>query len=94
MADEWTTHHKGTVGGRPIEVKTYFEGGYRVCTDQGSDDDGGVVSTDAATAIMPPTSKGRPITIDGETSEEIREQLVGEGFDEEQIDEIVGHFPE
>lgn len=92
MADKWTTHHKGTVGGRPVEVKTYSEGGYRVCTDQGADDDGSVVSTDTDVAIMPPTLKGRPIVIDGETADEVREQVANEGFDEEQIDEIVGHF--
>lgn len=80
MNDTWTTHHKGTIGGRPVEVKTYSEGGYRVCTDQGADDDGGVIATEAGTAVMPPTSKGRPIDIDEETLDEVSKQLAWEGF--------------
>jgi hypothetical protein len=93
MADAWTTHHTGTVGGRPVKVQTHSEGGYRVCTDQGADDDGLVSRDEAGTIIMPPTSKGRPIDIDGETLDEVREQLAIERFDAEQIEEIVGHFP-
>jgi hypothetical protein len=93
VVDGWTTHHEGTVGGRPVEVQSHSEGGYRVRTDQGADHDGSVITNEAGTAIMPPTSKGRPIEIEGETVDEIRVQLSHEGFDERQIEKIVGHFP-
>jgi hypothetical protein len=93
VTETWTIHYKGTVGGRPIEVRTYSEGGYQVCTTQGADDNGGVISNEPSPVIMPFTAKGRPIKIDGGTVDEIREQLAAEGFDEQEIEEIVSHFP-
>ena len=93
MADTWTTHHKGTVGGRTVEVKTYSDGGYRVSTTQGEDYPGSVSGDDSSTVIIPPSAKGTPIDIDGETVDEVRNDLAAEGFTAEQIDEIVGHFP-
>ncbi len=93
MADTWTTHHKGTVGGRTVEVKTYSDGGYRVSTTQGADYPGSVSGDDSSTIIIPPSAKGTPVDIDGETLDEVRGDLAAEGFTAEQIDEIVGHFP-
>jgi hypothetical protein len=93
MADKWTTHHSGTVAGRPVEVETYSEGGYRVRTDQGADDPGYSSRDESGGVIMPPSSKGDPIDIDGTTVDEVRDQLADEGFTAEQIEEIVRHFP-
>ncbi len=93
MFGYWTTHHEGEVEGRPVIVQTHSEGGYRVKTDQGADDEGTVFGDDSTTVIIPPTAAGRPIDIDGETIDEVRDQLKQEGFGEEAIAEIVGHFP-
>ena len=93
MAYTWTTHHEGTVNGRTVEVKTYSDGGYRISTTQSKDDLGSVSSDGSSTLIMTPTSKGRKIDIDGETVDEVCKQLVDEDFTEEEIKEIIGHFP-
>lgn len=93
MADMWTTHHEGNIGDRPVEVKTHSEGGYRVSTTQAQHDPGSVSIDGSSTAIITPTDEGRPIDIDGETIDEVKEGLADEGFSPEQIAEIVGHFP-
>jgi hypothetical protein len=93
MPGTWTTHHKGTIGGRPVEVKTYSEGGYRVTTTQADNYDGHVGGDDSSVVIIPPSPKGTPINLEGETLDEIRRELASEGFDKKQIEEIVGHFP-
>lgn len=89
----WTTHHSGTVGGRPIVVQTHDEGGFRVRTDQGEDFPGNVTVDGSSTIIMSPTAQGTPVDIEGETLDEVRQGLAAEGFDAQQIGEIVGHFP-
>lgn len=89
----WTTHHTGTVGERPITVQTHDEGGYRVRTDQGEDYPGNVTVDGSSTIIMSPSAKGTPVDIDGATVDEVRQGLAEEGFNPQQIDEIVGHFP-
>ena len=93
MFGSWTTHHEGEVEGRPVTVQTHSEGGYRVKTDQGADDEGTVLVVESNIAIMPPTTAGRPIDIDGETIDEVRDQLRQEGFEEGAIVEILDHFP-
>lgn len=93
MTDEWTTHFEGTVAGRPVAVKTYVEGDYRVSTTQGADDDGSASSDKASISIMPPTSKVRKIDLDGESIDEVRAQLVIVGFSDSDAGQIVSHFP-
>ncbi|WP_180875066.1 hypothetical protein [Stenotrophomonas maltophilia] len=93
MSGTWITHHDGFVEERRVIVQTYSDGGYRVKTTQGEDDAGDVFGDDSSTLIIPPSSKGSPIDIDGETIDEVREQLTEEGFSEEAITEIVGYFP-
>lgn len=90
MADTWKSIFKGTIESRPVEIEIYDEGGYRVHTTQGADDPGTVQSDDSSTLIIPPTEKGRQITIDDETPEEIRKALISEGFSEKAANEIVG----
>jgi len=93
MDVSWTTHHTGSVSGRPVTVQTSSEGLLRVRTSQGSDDEGKVIQDGSAIIIIPPTQAGRLIDIEGDSVEEIRDQLVDEGFSNEDINEIVGHFP-
>jgi hypothetical protein len=81
------------VAGRPVAVKTYVEGGYRVSTTQGADHSGSISVDDTSTMIMAPSSKGRKINIDGESIEEVREQLAIEGFSDDEATQITEHFP-
>lgn len=94
MSDTWTTHHSGTVGGRPYEAKTYSEGGYRVSTTTATDYEGHVEQDDSQTLIIPPVAAGSPVDIDGETIEDVEQGLKDEGFASDEIKEIVGHFPQ
>ena len=93
MCGSWTTHYKGQVEGRPVTVQTNSEGGYRVMTDQGADDEGTVFGDESSTVIISPTAAGSPIDIHEETIDEVRDQLNQEGFGEEAIAKIVGYFP-
>lgn len=93
MLGSWTTHYEGEVEGRPVNVQTHSEGGYRVKTAQGADDEGTTLVDESTIASIPPTAAGRLIDIDGETIDEVRKQLKQEGFGEEAIAEIAGHFP-
>lgn len=93
MANDWTTHFEDVVADRPVSLKTYVDGGYRVSTLQGADDDGSVSGDDTGLTLMPPTSKGRRIDIDGETLEELSEQLASEGFTDEDVAFILSHLP-
>ena len=90
MADTWKSIFKGTIEDRPVEIEIYDEGGYRVHTTQGADDPGTVQSEDSSHLIVSPTEKGRQITIDEESPEEIRHALISEGFSEKATNEIVG----
>ena len=90
MADTWKSIFKGTIEGRPVEIEIYSEGGYRVHTTQGADDPGTIQSDGSSHLIMPPTEKGRKITIDDESPDEIRSALISEGFSEKAASEIVG----
>lgn len=90
MADTWKSIFNGTIENRPVEIEIYDEGGYRVHTTQGADDPGIIESDGSSTLIIPPTEQGRPITIDGETPDEIRNDLLSEGFSEAAVNEIVG----
>jgi len=90
MADTWKSIFKGTIEGRPVEIESYDEGGYRVHTTQSADDPGSVQSDGSSTLVIPPTEQGRQITIEGETPEEIRKDLLREGFSETVANEIVG----
>lgn len=90
MADTWKSIFKGTIEGRTMEIEIYDEGGYRVHTTQGADDPGTVQSDGSSTIIIPPTEQGRPITIEGETPDEVRRDLLTEGFSEAAANEIVG----
>ena len=94
MFGSWTTHHEAKVEGRPVTVQTHSEGGYRVKTDQGADDEGAVFRDESTIVVIPPTAAGRSIDIVGDTIDEVRKQLKQEGFGEEAIAEIVGRFPE
>lgn len=94
MIDTWTTHHKGLIGNRPYEAKTYSEGGYRVTTLTASDFDGGSYSDDSSSVIMPPVAAGTKVDIDSETIEELRRELLIGEFDDAAVAEIISHFPQ
>jgi len=93
MADTWKSIFNGTIENRPVEIEIYDEGGYRVHTTQGADNPGTVQSEGSSTIIIPPTEQGRQITIEGETPDEIRKDLLAEGFSEVATNEIVGKLP-
>lgn len=94
MSTDWTTHFDGTVEDRPVKAESYFEGDYfRVHTTLGADYAGNVYSDESSTTIIPPVVKGAAITLEGESLESIRQQLLSEGFSAEAIDEIISHFP-
>jgi hypothetical protein len=46
-----------------------------------------------STLIIPPTERGRPIIIEGESLEEISNALRHEGFGEVSIDKIIEKIP-
>lgn len=89
MADTWESIFRGKIENRPVEIEIYDDGGYRVKTTQGANDPGTVQSDDSSTIIIPPTEQGRPISIEGETPEEIRVALHAEGFSEAATNEII-----
>jgi len=93
MADTWKSIFNGTIENRPVEIKVYDEGGYRVCTTQAADDPGAAQSDGSSTIIIPPTEQGRQIAIEGETPDEIRKDLLAEGFSEAAANQIVGKLP-
>lgn len=93
MSDGWTSHHKGLIGGRKVDVQSHDDGGYRVCTVTAKDFDGSVVSNESGVAIMPPVPAGSPVDLEGETIAELAGELALEGFAKDSIDEIVGHLP-
>lgn len=93
MFGSWITHHKGIFEDRPVEVQTYSDGGYMVKTTQGKDYEGSEINIESDTVVMPPTPAGMKINIEGETIEEIYEQLAKEGFNRESIEKIVALFP-
>ncbi|WP_146096707.1 hypothetical protein [Xanthomonas arboricola] len=92
MNEKWTTHFDGEIEGRPVIIKTYSGGGYLVETTQAEDYEGKVFSDGSSTAIIPPSSRGARIDIDGETIDEVRDQLASENFSEEAIIDILKHF--
>jgi hypothetical protein len=89
MESPWKSKYKGGVGGRPVEAEVHDEGGYRVRTTQGEDAEGEVASDAGSITIIPPTERGRVIDIEGETKEEVRDQLVEAGFSDAEADEII-----
>ena len=46
----------------------------------------------AQTAVMSPTPAGTPITLEGETLEELRRDLIGSGFSASEADEIIAKY--
>ena len=93
MTDTWKSIFKGTIENRPVEIEIYDGGGYRVNTTQGADYPGTVQSDGSSTIIIPPTTQGRQISIEAETTDEIRKDLLAEGFSEAAADEIVSKLP-
>ena len=96
MSDFWATHYEGEIEGRSIKVETYPRGGdrsYRVRSTQAKDHEGTVSSDESSIMIVPPTSAGRPIDLEGQTIDEVVEQLKKEEFSNEAMNKIVSYFP-
>jgi hypothetical protein len=94
MAETWTLIFDGIIENRPVKIESYDEGvAYRVHTTLGADYPGTVKCDGSSTLIMSPVAKGEPITIEGETREEIRNDLVEEGFSNEAASAIVDKLP-
>ncbi|MCX0444403.1 hypothetical protein [Aeromonas veronii] len=90
MTDIWTSIYKGTIEHHPVEIEIYSGGGYRVHTTQNEDNPGTIEIDDTSVLINPPTGQGTKITIEGETADEIRIELLTEGFSDAATSEIVG----
>lgn len=93
MAGTWKSIFKGKIENRPVEIEIYDEGGYRIQTTQGADDPGTIQSDGSSTMVIPPTEQGRPISIEGETPDEICKDLLAEGFSKAAANEIIGKLP-
>lgn len=92
MNQDWKRTFTGSIGGRPVETEVYVDGGYRVRTTQGADSPGTVDGEPGSLTVIPPTEKGTTVEIDGDTLDEVRDQLIEEGFTEAEAIEIVGHL--
>ena len=93
MSDTWTTHGTANVGGRLVEALTYSEGGFRVITTQKGD----VVSEgyrDGDAVLIPtPIPDGTRLRLDGESLDELRGQVLENGFSLDEAGEITSMFP-
>lgn len=89
---KWTSIFVGKIEGRPVNVEAYDEGGCRVRTTQGADDPGTVKTDGSSTIIMTPTGQGTPIILEG-SLDEIRTDLISEGFSAEGANQIVEKLP-
>ena len=77
-----------------MKVETYDDGGsLRVTTNHGEDHDPTAFVDEHGITRMPPISKDDAVRLDGETVDEITAQLADVGFNEDQVEEIVAHFP-
>lgn len=85
---EWKPILDEEIEGRSVTIERHDEGDYRIKTTQGSDDPGSVKRDGSSTIIIPPTERGRPITIEG-SKEEIAEQLRHEGFSDATIERLL-----
>lgn len=99
MANAWKTVFKGFIAGREVDCQIYSEGGYKVVTTQTDDDPGSLQHDDdqstrvhSQTMINSPTAAGTVIAPEGETLEELRKDLVANGFSETAADEIVAKY--
>ncbi|MBT9161412.1 MAG: hypothetical protein DDT26_02718 [Dehalococcoidia bacterium] len=93
MEDDWIQHFTGEVDGRAVSAESYTGGGYRVQTTQLGDFAGSYFSDGSSTLIIPPSYTGLPISIEGETLDELREALERESFTRSGVEEIIGYFP-
>ena len=90
----WTTHFKGEIGHRAVVVETHLEGGYRVLTTADESEVGESYQLDEGTFVAGTShAEGDMIEIEGDAIGQVRTDLADAGFDEHQINEIVGYFP-
>jgi len=99
MSDAWRTVFNGIVSSREVTCQIYSEGGYRVLTTQAEDDPGSIQYDDdqstrvhRQTMIVPPTAAGSAIAPEGETLEELRKDLIANGFSDAAAEEIVKKY--
>lgn len=93
MSDSWDTHYDGEIEGRQVTVQTYKDGGYRVKTNQGKDDEGTFEIDSSRLTHIPATSAARIVDIEEEEIEGFRTSLGEVGFTEAGIEKIISHFP-
>jgi hypothetical protein len=89
MTNMWKKVFEGKIDERDIVIEEYDEGGYRAKTIQGEDYEGYVSSDETGTMIIPPSSAGTSIVIEGETKEELSKEMAQEGFSEESIKKVL-----
>lgn len=92
MSDSWYTHYDGEIEGRPVTVQTYKDGGYRVKTNQGKDDEGTLDADSSSLTHIPPTSAARIVNIDEPEIERFHTSLSEVGFTEDEIGKIISYF--
>jgi hypothetical protein len=79
MPSHWTTVYEGSFGGRDCKVQSYSEGGFRVITTQLCDEPGIFEAHGSSTLIIPPTTAGSEIHIEGETIDDLESNLLQDG---------------
>lgn len=99
MPRSWTCIFKSNVAGREVDCQIYSEGGYRVLTTQADDTPGSLQHDDdestrlhAHTLIIPPTAKGTPIEIEGAVLTELRQELIENGFSDDEAGEVLAKY--
>ena len=93
MTELWEEKFQTEVAGRSVKGEVYDEGGYKVTTTQKSDHEGKVSGDKSGTVIVPPSASGTSIEIDGETLEELENELVENGeFTREEAKKITSMF--
>ena len=81
-----------TVDNRSVTGMEYPDGGYKVITTLKEDHEGYFESEEGTTLHIPPMSAGTEIHADGETLDDLKEDLLNCDFSPKQAQEICDKF--
>lgn len=89
MSNDWMTIFDEVIDNRPVQIEFFCQGGYKIQTVQKEDEPGSVIIDSCSTAIFSPTEKGRIISMDCETLNDVKRDLLSVGFGDAQVDSIM-----
>ncbi|MDD2357977.1 MAG: hypothetical protein PHX13_08700 [Thiovulaceae bacterium] len=93
MGNGWQEVFSTNVDGRNVIGELYEENDYRVKTTQKNDDNGYISENESSKTYMPPRAAGSLITIEGQTLDELKDNLMSEGeFSSDDAQTIVDKF--